>query len=254
MTTLIELTGIVNRFGHQIVHDDINLTLKEGEVLGLVGGSGSGKSVLLRTILGLKKPDEGQVCVLDQDVYDLEEEEKKELQRQWGVLFQDGALFSGFTVLDNVCLPLREYTDLPDDDIKNLAMSKIQMLGLEPEAALKFPAALSGGMVRRAALARALALDPRILFLDEPTGALDPVSASALDQLILSLRDILGLSIFIITHDLDTITKVCDRITMLVDKKAKTGTAEEMIKSKNPQIKEFFNGPRMHAIRGKKDE
>jgi phospholipid/cholesterol/gamma-HCH transport system ATP-binding protein len=247
MAAVIEVKDVVNQFGQQVVHDGVNLTLEEGEVLGLVGGSGSGKSVLLRTILGLNKPKEGQVLVFGKDIYTLPEAEKKELQERWGVLFQEGALFSAFTVIDNVGIPLREHTDKPEKEIGEIATAKLETFGLKKESITKFPSELSGGMVRRAGLARAMALDPKILFLDEPTGALDNVAATALDEIILSLQE-KGLSILIITHDLDTISSVCTRVAMIVDKKVHTGTLEDMMNSDNPEIHKFFNGPRMHKI------
>jgi phospholipid/cholesterol/gamma-HCH transport system ATP-binding protein len=252
MAALIEIRDVVNRFGAQTVHDGASLTLEKGEVLGLVGGSGSGKSVLLKTILGLNKPETGEVRVFGKDVYGLSDAEKTKLRKKWGVLFQDGALFSGFDVLDNVGVPLREHTGMKEKDIAKTALSKLETLGLEREAARKFPSELSGGMARRAALARAMALDPELLFLDEPTGALDPVAAAAFDRLVLSMREELGLSVLIITHDLDTISTVCDRVAMIVDRKIVAGTLEEMTASKNPEVREFFNGPRMHNIQKRK--
>lgn len=244
---LVEIRDVINRFGHQTVHDGVNLTMCEGEILGLVGGSGSGKSVLLRTILGLNKPQQGQVCVFGKDRYAIDDRERKELEMNWGVLFQDGALFSGLNVLDNIGLPMREYTNLAQKDIDRLSQFKLKAVGLTSDAGRKFPSALSGGMNRRAALARALSLDPCLLFLDEPTGALDPVSAAAFDDLIRSLRDALNLSVLIITHDLDTLTGICDRIAMLADKKVTVGTLEEMRASANPEIRNFFHGKRMEA-------
>ena len=221
------------------------MSLYRGEILGLVGGSGSGKSVLLRTILGLHKPTWGKVLVNGEDVTTMQEPQRKALAKKWGVLFQDGALFSGLNVLDNISLPLREYTDLSSADIESLAIFKLSMVGLNKEDALKFPSELSGGMVRRASLARALALDPEILFLDEPTGGLDPVSAAASDELILKLHRTLGLSVLVITHDLDTLVTICSRIAMLVDKKVVSGTLKEIMHSASPAIHEFFCGPRM---------
>ncbi len=244
---VIEVRDIVNRFGSQTVHDGIDMTLEKGEILGLVGGSGSGKSVLLRTILGLHRPQSGSVLIDGVDMIGLDLEDKLKLQNKWGVLFQNGALFSGLTVLDNIALPLREHTDLKEADIRDLARLKIGMVGLKPEAGDKFPSELSGGMVKRASLARALALDPDILFFDEPTAGLDPIAADAFDRLTLSLRDALGLSVLIITHDVDTLVTICDRIAMLVDKKVTVGTLDDMVKSSHPWIKAYFNGPRMRA-------
>jgi phospholipid/cholesterol/gamma-HCH transport system ATP-binding protein len=241
----MEARDIVNRFGAQTVHDGVNLSLNEKEILALVGGSGSGKSVLLRTLIGLRRPTRGRVMLEDKDIYEMPEKELKEVQKRWGVLFQDGALFSGLSVLDNVCLPLREHTKLPADEIESLGLLKITMAGLPEDAAAKFPSELSGGMTRRAALARALVLDPPILFLDEPTDGLDPIAAAEFDELILKLRDMLELSVLIVTHDLSTMVTVCDRIALLVDKKITTGTLEEMLEASDPKVHEFFGGPRM---------
>jgi len=248
MSALIELKGVTNRFGSQIVHDGVSLTLNEDETLGLVGGSGSGKSVLLRTMLGLNKPQQGDVLVEGTSLYALSPEQQLDIQKKWGVLFQNGALFSGLSVLDNIALPLREHTDLSQMAIDKLAFLKLRMVGLDADTADKYPSTLSGGMVTRAGVARAMALDPEILFLDEPTGALDPVAAASLDELMQSLHKILKLSILIITHDPNTLVTVCDRIAMIVDKKVESGTLDDMLKSTNPQVREYFSGPRVQAV------
>jgi phospholipid/cholesterol/gamma-HCH transport system ATP-binding protein len=252
MGVLIELKDITNRFGAQIVHQGICLTLQDNEILGLVGGSGSGKSVLLRTILGLRRPEEGEVLVEGTDLYALSPEQRLDVQKKWGVLFQNGALFSGLSVLDNIALPLREHTGMPPKAACELAFLKLQMVGLDAATADKFPVALSGGMVTRAAIARALALDPDILFLDEPTGALDPTAAAAIDDLMTTLHRILKLSIFIITHDPTTLVTVCNRIAMIADKKVEAGKLTDMLRSSNAQVREFFGGPRMEAALSKR--
>lgn len=241
---VIEVKNLVTRFGSQLVHDHVNLQLQEKEILGLVGGSGSGKSVLLRTMIGLLKPQEGEIYI---EGTSIAEANFEKICESWGVLFQNGALFSGMTVLDNIALPIREHYALPEAMIMELAASKLQMVGLQPEDGAKLPSQISGGMARRAGLARALALDPAILFLDEPTAGLDPIAAASFDELILSLRDILGIAVLIITHDLDTLVSVCDRIAMLVDKKIITGPYEEMRNYDHPWVHEYFNGPRMRA-------
>lgn len=252
MTHMIEAKNIVNRFGAQVVHDGVNLTLEKGEILGLVGGSGSGKSVLLRTLLGLHKPTGGMVEVMGKDIYRLSGKERTALQRRWGVLFQDGALFSNLSVLDNVAFPMREHTALKEDAVRSLSQFKLGLVELDAAVGQKSPSDLSGGMAKRVALARALALDPELLFLDEPSAGLDPMTAAAFDELILSLRRVLGLSVLVITHDLDTLSTICDRIAMLVRKKLVVGTMEEMLASKDPDIREYFNGPRMRAATRKK--
>lgn len=247
MAPLIEVKKVTNRFGSQVVHDHVSLTLEENEILGVVGGSGSGKSVLLRTMLGLNKPANGEVIVNGANLYDLPAEELLAIQKKWGVLFQNGALFSGLSVLDNVALPLREHTSLAPQDIEDLAFMKLQMVGLDPDAANKYPSALSGGMITRAAVARAMALDPNILFLDEPTGALDAVSAEGLDTLMQSMQDILRLSVIIITHDLNTLTAVCDRVAVIADKKVEIGSLEDVMQSSSPKVREYFSNQRMKA-------
>lgn len=240
---LIEVRDLVTKFGTQIVHDHLNFTLYENEIVGLVGGSGSGKSVLLRTILGLMPLQEGTIHIRDG-----QKANDQYAHRNWGVMFQGGALFSGLTVIDNVALPIRENFAMTEDEIQLLAFKKLEMVGLNADAAHKMPSELSGGMVKRAALARAMALDPEILFLDEPTAGLDPIAAASFDKLIKTLRDVFGLSVFIITHDLDTLTTLCDRIAMLVDKQIIAGTLEDMMRSDHPWIREYFTGPRMRAV------
>lgn len=245
MTALVEAKNITNKFGKQVVHDHLNLEIGENEILAVIGGSGSGKSVLLKTLLGLHKPTSGKVMVNGKSLYDLTEEDRLEVQKDWGVLFQNGALFSGLSVLDNIALPLREHTGLSAEAVDNLAFLKLQMVGLAPEVADKMPSELSGGMQARAGMARAMALDPALLFLDEPTGALDPVSAAALDDLLLQLKETLGLSILIITHDLSTMVGVCDRIAIIADKKVETATVDELAESSNETVRSFFDSPRV---------
>jgi len=247
MSALIELKNVTNRFGEETVHDGVNLAIMQNETLGLVGGSGSGKSVLLRTMIGLNAPQEGEVLVDGTDLYKLSPEERLNIQERWGVLFQNGALFSGLSVLDNIALPLREHTDMSRDTIEDLSFTKLQMVGLKAEAADKRPSELSGGMITRAGVARAMALDPDILFLDEPTGALDPTAASSLDELMRSLHEVLNLSILIITHDPNTLVTVCDRIAMIVDKKVESGSLDEMLRSKNEKIRSYFGDERVKA-------
>jgi phospholipid/cholesterol/gamma-HCH transport system ATP-binding protein len=252
MSALIELKSVTNRFGEETVHDSVNLAIMENETLGLVGGSGSGKSVLLRTMIGLNAPQDGEVLADGTDLYKLSPEERLNIQRRWGVLFQNGALFSGLSVLDNIALPLREHTDLSRGTIEDLSFTKLQMVGLDADAAEKRPSELSGGMITRAGVARAMALDPDILFLDEPTGALDPTAASSLDQLMRSLHEVLNLSILIITHDPNTLVTVCDRIAMIVDKKLESGTLDEMLASENEKIRSYFSDERVKAALAKR--
>jgi len=247
MKKLIEVKGVTVGFGSQIVADQINLVLYENEALALVGGSGSGKSTLLRTMLGLVSPKSGEILIEGHNLFALPHEERVNLQKKWGVSFQNGGLFSGLTVLDNVAFPMREHTNLAPRTIDTLASLKLRMVGLDEQAANKFPSALSGGMATRAAVARAMALDPEMLFLDEPTSGFDPVSVGSIDELMRSLRRSLRLSILIITHDPNTIASVCDRIAMIVDKKVETGTLDEMLNSTNPKVREFFDNVRVQA-------
>lgn len=246
--TVIEARGICNRFGTQSVHEQLDLDLYRGEILAVVGGSGSGKSVLLRSIIGLRRPNEGQVKVFGEDLVTLNDEQRSKVERRFGVLFQKGALFSSLTVTENVALPLIEHVGLSRADAEHLAGVKLALAGLPISAADKYPSSLSGGMIKRAALARALALDPDILFLDEPTAGLDPIGAAAFDQLILTLRDALGLSVFLITHDLDTLYTITDRVAVLSQKKVLVaGPIAQVEDTDDPWIHDYFHGPRGRA-------
>jgi phospholipid/cholesterol/gamma-HCH transport system ATP-binding protein len=246
----IRVRGLRNQFGAHIVHDNLDLDVRKGEILGVVGGSGTGKSVLLRTIIGLIRPVRGEVEVFGQSVLDLDEAGLLKLARRWGVLFQDGALFSSLTVAQNIEVPLREHLNLPQKLMDEIAAYKISMVGLVPDTGAKYPSELSGGMRKRAGLARALAQDPEILFLDEPTSGLDPIGAAAIDQLILKLKEILGLTVFLVTHDLDTLHAICDRIAVLAESRVMVvGTMEDMLQQTHPWIREYFHGPRARAAR-----
>jgi phospholipid/cholesterol/gamma-HCH transport system ATP-binding protein len=236
----IDVKDVVNRFGTHTVHDGVSLQIHKGEIIGLVGGSGSGKSVLMRTILGLHTPNKGSITFYGK---------KKRTPSDFGVLFQRGALFSGLTVEENVMVPLREHTKLSEADMRSLARVKIALSGLPPEAAGKYPSELSGGMVKRAALARALALDPPVLFLDEPTAGLDPIGATEFDALILQLQQMLGMTVVIITHDLDTLFSICTRVAVLVDKKIVIDSLDALMQSEHPWLQEYFHGPRAQAAR-----
>ncbi|WP_051881653.1 ABC transporter ATP-binding protein [Parvularcula oceani] len=245
---VIRVRGLVNRFGDFTVHENLDLDVFRGEILGIVGGSGTGKSVLLRTIVGLRKPQAGRIEMLHHDMTDLSEEERAELNQDIGLLFQDGALFSSMTVAQNVMAPLREHLKISDRLAEEVAAMKISLAGLPPSAGAKYPSELSGGMRKRAALARALALDPQIVFLDEPTAGLDPVGAHQFDELVVSLRDSLGLTVFMVTHDLDSLHHDCDRIAVLAEKKVITvGTPDEVRRTDHPWIQEYFGGPRGRA-------
>jgi len=244
---IIRVRGLVNRFGAETVHDGLDLDVLRGEVLGIVGGSGSGKSVLLRTIVGLNRPVEGQVEVFGRDVLEMSDRQRRELENRWGVLFQDGALFSSLTVAQNIEVPIKEYYDIPLQLMDEISAVKVGMVGLSEEAGEKYPFELSGGMRKRAGLARALALDPEIVFLDEPTAGLDPIAAGAFDELIRDLKTSLGLTVVMVTHDLDSLFAICDRVAVLVDKKVRIGTLEQLLKDNHPWIHSYFHGPRGRA-------
>jgi phospholipid/cholesterol/gamma-HCH transport system ATP-binding protein len=245
----IRVRGITNSFGDQLVHDNLDLDVHNGEILGVVGGSGTGKSVLMRTIIGLQQPQAGSIEIFGELMTGADPETELDLRRRWGVMFQGGALFSTLTVAENVQVPLREfYPDLGPKLMDEIAAYKVLMAGLPANAGPKYPAELSGGMKKRAGLARALALDPQLLFLDEPTAGLDPISAAAFDSLVRSLSRTLGLTVFLITHDLDTLYATCDRVAVLADHKViAIGTLPELLVSDHPWIQQYFNGPRGRA-------
>lgn len=246
--TVIELRGVRNQFGSHVVHDDLDLDVYRGEIVGVVGGSGTGKSVLLRTIAGLQTPVAGSINVLGTDMRAADLDARTALQARWGVMFQDGALFSSLTVRENVEVPLKGVAGLDPATIRDLADLKISMVGLPYLAGDKFPSELSGGMRKRAGLARALALDPEIVFLDEPTAGLDPIGAAEFDQLIRGLGQSLGLTVFLVTHDLDTLHAVCERIVVLAEKRVLvTGTMQDMLSVDHPWVKSYFHGPRARA-------
>ncbi len=249
--TAIQVRGLVNQFGEQIVHNGVDLDVRNGEILGVVGGSGTGKSVLMRSIIGLQNPTRGEVTIFGHNVLGREDNEMVDIRRRWGVLFQGGALFSTLTVSENVQVPLHEYyPNLDSDLLDQIAHYKIHMSGLPKEANHKYPSELSGGMKKRAGLARALALDPTLLFLDEPTAGLDPIGAAAFDDLTLNLKRTLGLTVFLITHDLDTLYAICDRVAVLADKRViGVGTIPELLALDHPWIQEYFNGPRGRAAK-----
>ena len=246
---VITIRGLRNAFGEQVIHENLDLDVKRGEIIGVVGGSGTGKSVLMRSILGLREPDEGEIEVLGIDARDPAPEHHRLIERNTGVLFQDGALFSSLTVGENVEVPLKEHhPELADDLRYELALLKVKLSGLPADALDKLPSQLSGGMRKRAGLARALALDPPLLFLDEPTAGLDPIGAAAFDELILTLREALGLTVFLITHDLDTLYAICDRVAVLADKKVVVNAPlAEVEKFDHPWVQEYFHGPRARA-------
>ena len=241
---IVEVDGLVNRFGSQIVHDGLDMTVLRGEVFGIVGGSGSGKSVLLRSILGLQRPQAGEVKLMGLPLKERTPAELKEIKAGYGVTFQQGALFSALTVLQNVQLPMLEHLSLGARALEELALLKVRLVGLPDEAARKYPAQLSGGMIKRAALARALALDPALLMLDEPTAGLDPISAAAFDELLMDLREQLGLTVIMITHDLDTIFRTCNRVGVIIDRKMTSDTLAGITANPHPWIQAYFHGER----------
>lgn len=245
----ISIEGLTNRFGDFAVHEDLDLKVRRGEILGVVGGSGTGKSVLMRSIIGLQIPQEGCIEVFGQDITAAEPDEVIGVRNRWGVLFQGGALFSTLTVAENVQVPLKQfYPELSQKLLNEIARYKVVLTGLPEDAASKYPSELSGGMKKRAGLARALALDPELLFLDEPTAGLDPIGAAKFDDLTRELTDTLGLTVFLITHDLDTLYAICDRVAVLADKHViAVGTIPELLETDHPWIQEYFNGPRSRA-------
>jgi phospholipid/cholesterol/gamma-HCH transport system ATP-binding protein len=246
---VISVRDLVVGFGGATVLDRVTLDVFRGEILGFVGGSGAGKSVLMRTIIGLLPKREGTIEVFGTDLAGLDGDERRAVERRWGVLFQQGALFSSLNVRQNVQFPMREHLDLSPRLIDEIALAKLEMVGLDPAVAEKFPAELSGGMIKRVALARALALDPDIVFLDEPTSGLDPIGAAAFDELIRTLQRTLGLSVFMVTHDLDSLHAVCDRIAVLVDGRViAAGPIEAMVASEHPWLKSYFRGKRGRQV------
>ena len=251
---IIVVRDIVNRFGAQVVHDGVSFDVRPGEVFGIVGGSGSGKSVLLRTMLGLRRPDAGTVEIEGREITAMDDRELRGVKRRYGVTFQHGALFTSLTVAENVTLPVAEVLELDEASLAQLLELRLRMVGLPLEAAAKYPAQLSGGMVKRVALARALALDPAILFLDEPTAGLDPIAASAFDELVLYLRDTLHLTVVMVTHDLDTLARTCDRVAVLVDRKVIVDTLEGIVANEHPWIRHYFHGGRGRAMRAAQED
>jgi len=251
----IVVEGVVNRFGEHTIHEGLDLKVRKGEILGVVGGSGTGKSVLMRSIIGLQIPDAGSITVLGRSITNAEDDEDIDIRSRWGVLFQGGALFSTLTVGENVEVPLKEfYPEIADALRHEIARYKVMLSGLPDEAVNKYPSELSGGMRKRAGLARALALDPELLFLDEPTAGLDPIGAAAFDRLTRDLQETLGLTVFLITHDLDTLYEICDRVAVLADGKViAVGTIPELLATDHPWIQEYFNGPRGRAARDSRE-
>ena len=253
--SVIEISKVSTRFGDHVVLSELDLVVRRKEIFALIGGSGSGKSTLLREMILLQRPDSGSIRVLGTDLHELGNDQALALRQRWGVMFQHGGLFGSLTVKENVGLPLREHTELADALIDEIAASKLAMTGLTPEVGAQYPSELSGGMMKRASLARAMALDPELLFLDEPTAGLDPVSAEGVDELVRKLRDLFGLTIFMITHDLDLLWEVADRVAVLADGKVQgVGSMSELSRMDNPAIRQFFDGPRGRAAREQERE
>lgn len=244
---IISVRGLTTQFGRSVIHDGLDLDVMRGEVMGIVGGSGTGKSVLMRSIIGLNAPKSGDIEMFGQNTSGLKSSEREAIDIRTGVLFQDGALFSSMTVAENIMAPMREHTDLPLKLMLEIVALKVSLVGLAQDACGKFPSELSGGMRKRAGLARALALDPEILFLDEPTAGLDPISAAAFDSLIGSLQQTLDLTVMMVTHDLDSLLAICDRIAVLVDRRIIIGTVDELMREDHPWIRDYFHGPRARA-------
>lgn len=246
-TPVIRVQGLVSRFGAQVVHDGLDMEVRPNEIFGVVGGSGAGKSVLLRTILGLRRADAGTVEMYGENMQELSRSRRGSLVRNYGVTFQNGALISSLTVAQNIQLPLREYYSLPEATLIQLAELNIALVGLPPDSAAKYPTQLSGGMIKRAALARALSLEPKLLFLDEPTSGLDPISAASFDELLLYLHSQLRLTVVMITHDLDTLFRTCSRVGVIVNHRMTTDTLDGMLQNQDPWIHEYFHGVRARA-------
>jgi len=244
---VIDIEGLVTEIGGRVLHDHINLGVEAGEILAVVGGSGSGKSMLMRAIIGLLAPKDGTIRVFGENIAELDENALRKIQLRWGVLFQEGALYSAQTVAENIQTPLREYTRMSEQLMTEVAAMKLAMVGLPEDTARKMPSQLSGGMRKRAGLARALALDPELLLLDEPTAGLDPISAAQIDRLVCELHKSLNLTVFMVTHDIDTLRASADRVAVLVDKKLRCGTIEELSRDGDPWIHEYFDGARGHA-------
>ena len=239
---IIEIKGLKNHLGGQWVHSDVNLTVKKGEILAIIGGSGTGKTTILRSILMLQKPTAGKICVFGEDIQTLDEQAANALRRRWGMLFQHSALFSAMTVLDNIMFPMHELATLDKDFMRELAMLKLSLVGLPKEAANKFPSQLSGGMQRRAAAARAIAMDPELLFLDEPTSGLDPLGSRKFDELIIFLREALNLTVVIVSHDIESLKRCTDRVAFIGDGKILgVEPINELMKNSNPLIADYFS-------------